>query len=361
MVEAQEPNGPLALNQNLKYTRKGQPQFACLTGREDAFAELGDLTTLYEGLATHVRQHVNPLSDRLQVPTEAPQWDKVFDDPTLPLQVDVGSGSGRFVLIRAQRMVGGSLDDGAKIDSPDDGRNTKALGYSSHGHARANVLGLEIREKLVTRAQAWAERLGLRNCGFIFTNATVSWKSLLQSYPGPVDFVSMQFPDPHFKQRHHKRRHVQPQLVKEVVESLAPGVRIFLQGDVPEAVRWMRDMFERHAEGSVELAPECHGQAQPLREDWETPCNLEGLPFEEADESAVTVDAAVGEFSESDKHSDASPRAVSDSPRLHKRLSWSADISAGWLASNPLNVPTEREVYVGKIGAPVYRVMLLRV
>merc|ERR1712176_685857 len=42
-------------------------------------------------------------------------------------------------------------------------------------------------------------------------------------------------------------------------------------------------------------------------------------------------------------------------------LLWSADQTAGWLPENPLKVPTEREVYVAQIQAPVYRVMLLRV
>lgn len=300
---------------SLKYTKQGNPELRQLTGREDAFTELGDLTALYEGLATHVRQHVNPLSAQLQIPTPAPlSWMEFFEDPTLPLHVDVGCGSGRFVLIRAQRLAS-----------------------SGNSVAVANVLGLEIREKLVQRAQAWSDRLGLRNCRFIFTNATVSWQSLLHSYPGPIELVSMQFPDPHFKKRHHKRRHVQPQLVREMGQTMPSGARVFLQGDVPEAVRWMRDMFERHGSSYFNLAPECYEAFE--RHEWETPNQDSCRTSNEADELEA------------------------DDPSLEVggELRWSSDPTAGWLPSNPLGVPTEREVYVSKVQAPVYRLMLRRV
>jgi len=310
---------------NLKYTKQGNPELRQLTGREDAFTELGDLTALYEGLATHVRQHVNPLSAQLQIPTPAPCWTELFQDPALPLQVDVGCGSGRFVLIRAHRLAGSGK-----------------AGQKGAVSAEANVLGLEIREKLVQRAQAWSDRLGLQNCRFMFTNATVSWRSLLQSYPGPIDLVSMQFPDPHFKKRHHKRRHVQPQLVREMGETMQPGARVFLQGDVPEAVRWMRDMFERHGSDYFSLAPECFKSSD--RDEWETPsqdsCGRQGS--DEGEEQQEELDLLGLEARE-------------------HGLRWSSDPTAGWLPGNPLGVPTEREVYVSKVHAPVYRLMLLRI
>lgn len=36
----------------------------------------------------------------------------------------------------------------------------------------------------------------------------------------------MQCPDPHFKNRHHKRRVVQKPLVDSIVEGLAPGGQV---------------------------------------------------------------------------------------------------------------------------------------
>jgi tRNA (guanine-N7-)-methyltransferase len=50
----------------------------------------------------------------------------------------------------------------------------------------------------------------------------------------PVELVTIQFPDPHFKNRHHKRRVVQSALVRAVAEGLPTGARVFLQSDVLE-------------------------------------------------------------------------------------------------------------------------------
>ena len=49
-----------------------------------------------------------------------------------------------------------------------------------------------------------------------------------------MELVTIQFPDPHFKNRHHKRRVVQSALVRAVAEGLPTGARVFLQSDVLE-------------------------------------------------------------------------------------------------------------------------------
>ena len=40
-------------------------------------------------------------------------------------------------------------------------------------------------------------------------NATISLDHMLASYPAPIALLAVQFPDPHFKARHRKRRTVQ--------------------------------------------------------------------------------------------------------------------------------------------------------
>ncbi|KVH89315.1 tRNA (guanine-N-7) methyltransferase, partial [Cynara cardunculus var. scolymus] len=84
--------------------------------------------------ATRVRQHVNPLSSTLSIPVEVPNWNDVFEHPKLPLVVDIGSGSGRFLMWLAKRNPGSK-----------------------------NYMGLDIRKKLVTRAEKWAKELALSN------------------------------------------------------------------------------------------------------------------------------------------------------------------------------------------------------
>nr|CAB3473248.1 unnamed protein product [Digitaria exilis] len=95
-------------------------------------------------------------------PTEPPEWKEVFEDPLLPLMVDIGCGSGRFLIWHAK-----------------------------NSGQRQNYLGLEIRQKLVERTQFWVNELGLRNVYFMFANATVSFERIISSYPGPLSLVSI--------------------------------------------------------------------------------------------------------------------------------------------------------------------------
>lgn len=243
------------------------------------------------------RQHVNPLKRELQVPAPPLDWGATFAAPALPLVLDIGCGYGRFLLALLKTMP---------------------------GH---NGIGLEIRDPVVERANRWAEGLGLRDrARFVLANATVSLDSLLAGCPAPVALVTVQFPDPHFKKRHRKRRVVQPRLVAAVAALMAPGGRLFLQSDVLEVAEDMRDQFERAAAFAV--APE---HAVP------------GATFHEASEPAANDEGGEGEVEE-----EAEPAWES---------AWAA---GGWLKDNPLPVPTERELHVMGQGLPVYRILLVK-
>ncbi|MQL98018.1 hypothetical protein Taro_030726, partial [Colocasia esculenta] len=209
-----------------------------------------------------IRQHVNPLSS---APVPVPDWKEVFRDSTLPLMVDIGSGSGRFLIWLAK-------------NSPEP----------------RNYLGLEIRQKLVTRAQFWMQDLALSNIYFMFANAAVSFDQLVATYPGPLVLVSILCPDPHFKTRHQKRRVVQKPLVGSISRNLCPGGQVFLQSDVLEVAHDMRDQF----------------------------------------------DALSGLF----QHVDG----------LDPALPCDGD---GWLLNNPMGIRTEREIHAESEGARIYRRM----
>ncbi|KAK9909195.1 hypothetical protein WJX75_008585 [Coccomyxa subellipsoidea] len=181
--------------------------------------------------AVRCRQHVNPLKKELQVPLAPPDWSAIYPDTHRPLIVDVGCGSGRFLLAISRR-------------------------YQRH-----NLLGLDIRNKLMERANEWAKLLDLhKSVHFMMANATVSLESMLATYPGPLSLVTVQFPDPHFKARHKKRRVVQPQLVRAIARIMPRGGRVFLQSDVEEAVTDMYHTFRQHAsaEFDVDLKVECY-------------------------------------------------------------------------------------------------------
>nr|GMC71323.1 tRNA (guanine-N(7)-)-methyltransferase [Ipomoea batatas] len=181
------------------------------------YAELNLTDKFCEELGRlRIRQHVNPLrSSLLKVPAEVPNWNEVYKDTSLPLVVDIGSGSGRFLMYLAKR-------------------NPESKNY----------LGLEIRPKLVTRAMYWVNELGLRNIHFMFANATISFERIVSTYPGPLALVSILCPDPHFKKKHHKRRVVQKPLAQSIVDRLARGGQVFIQSDVLEVALDMRDYFD---------------------------------------------------------------------------------------------------------------------
>ncbi|XP_010492727.1 PREDICTED: uncharacterized protein LOC104770076 [Camelina sativa] len=183
------------------------------------YAELNLMHKISEEVGhKRIRQHVNPLSSSFSKPAPVPVWDEVYKDPSLPLMVDIGSGSGRFLLWLANKNAGST-----------------------------NYLGLEIRQKLVKRANFWVDELGLSNVHFIFANAMVSFEQLITSYPGPLEIVSILCPDPHFKKRHQKRRVVQKPLVNSILQNLKPGGKIFVQSDVLDVAQDMRDQLDEES------------------------------------------------------------------------------------------------------------------
>ena len=105
--------------------------------------------------------------------------------------------------------------------------------------------------------------LGLGNLHYLFCNANVSLESWLADLPvGQLDCVSIQFPDPWFKKKHHKRRVLQPRLLLAIASALAPGQRLFLQSDVLAVIEPMLALCE--ASGCFERPA---GDQQPWRQD----------------------------------------------------------------------------------------------
>ena len=180
-----------------------------------------------------VRQHVNPLSRFFQLPLELPAPAELFADPDQPIHLDIGCARGRFLLELAQQQAG------------------------------VNHLGVEIRRPLVSAAEADREALGLTNLHYLFCNANVSLEAWLAALPpGQLELVSIQFPDPWFKKKHHKRRVLQPALLLTIAAALAPGRRLFIQSDVLAVIEPMVALCE--ASGCFSRPA---GDARPWRAD----------------------------------------------------------------------------------------------
>jgi len=196
-----------------------------------------------------VRQHVNPLRSTHQQPLELPdRWPETFfKDPSLPLHLDIGCARGLFCLDFAEE------------------------------NPHVNILGLEIRRPLVELANADVERLGCGNVAFLTGNANCHLETLCEGAGAPFRSASIQFPDPHFKAKHHKRRVVQPELARTLAASIAPGGWLFVQSDVLELAEAMREVLREHACGPGALV-----DARDDIDDWGVakPSELANLPTE---------------------------------------------------------------------------------
>jgi tRNA (guanine-N7-)-methyltransferase len=160
-----------------------------------------------------VRQHVNPLSQKYRTAIAVPDWSQIYGNVSQPLHLDIGCARGKFLLQMAPLQ-------------PD-----------------WNFLGIEIRESLVIEANQQCDRLALNNLHFLFGNMNSTPLLFLNSLPATLSRVSIQFPDPWFKQRHSKRRVVQPELVTALGEVLSLQGQILLQSDVELVVQEMSDRF----------------------------------------------------------------------------------------------------------------------
>ena len=161
-----------------------------------------------------VHQHVNPLSPHYLQEPLAIELADVFADPTKPLLLDIGCARGRFLLKMAEL------------------------------EPEWNFLGVEIRQPLVGEANRLADEALLSNLHYTFCNAMLFLDKLIADIPSELlQKVTIQFPDPWFKKRHAKRRMVNAELVKAVVDRLAPSGQIFIQTDIEELSIEMFELF----------------------------------------------------------------------------------------------------------------------
>lgn len=165
------------------------------------------------------RQHVNPLASKFQQPTVlSVNWPRdVFVDMSKPLFLDIGCSRGGFLLEMAKERP-----------------------------SEYNYLGLEIRPLVAHQARQRISRHQLQGrLDFIGCNVNVDLERLLTLAGADqnLQMVTIQFPDPHFKSRHAKRRVVTPELVTTLARFMPPGATVFLQSDVQSVLDEMRLQF----------------------------------------------------------------------------------------------------------------------
>ena len=283
-------------------------------------------------LKLKVRQHVNPLALKYQIPIKLQDdWLlSAYNNPDRPFVVDIGCAKGTWALNYAKR-------------NPD-----------------VNVLGLEIRRPVVEFALKRKQRWGLSNVHFLSCNANIDLDNILSTITGipsdplirresiiekirnknknfqfhmennenddkndndddnddlqdnandngdydyektlkayndfllsnlqqPIDFqsdasasntlfkntndnenrsikiVTLQFPDPHFKAKHKKRRVMNDKLVETITKHLKSNTPIFVQSDILEV---LEDIVETLS-ASPEVSPSTEYNIEQLND-----------------------------------------------------------------------------------------------
>jgi len=177
-----------------------------------------------------VRQHVNPLAAAYQKPIVLSNgWiEEAFKDPSLPFHVDIGCAKGVFPLKMAE------------------------------ADCNRNFLGLEIRRSLVEHAnEYYKNQKGMENLHYLSCNANVDLKRILTDITKSSKLVrvTIQFPDPHFKKKHHKRRVLKPELVETIATCLDKDGDLFMQGDIFEVMEEMR-LITRENPNLIDINPD---------------------------------------------------------------------------------------------------------
>ncbi|MDE0609188.1 MAG: tRNA (guanosine(46)-N7)-methyltransferase TrmB [Anaerolineaceae bacterium] len=133
---------------------------------------------------------------RLPWPTD---WAALFGAGR-PLVLEIGFGQGHFLLHLAR-------------ERPD-----------------ANLVGLEISNRCLSRVERAVERQGLRQVRLIHSMAETALQFLFTT--ASIDEVHVNFPDPWFRKRHRHRRLMQRQTLDLLVNRLRPGAGLTLATDI---------------------------------------------------------------------------------------------------------------------------------
>ncbi|KAN0038695.1 hypothetical protein ACTA71_000881 [Dictyostelium dimigraforme] len=159
------------------------------------------------------RQHTNPLANQQKL--EPPQWKEIYTNPNLPFLIDIGSCEGHMLLDYSEQFI----------------ENKKQ---------EKNLLGLEIRKPYVLIANQnknihqsnFQNNNNNNNIHFIWCNANTNILDMGLSIPkGLIKEVTIFFPDPWFKVRHHKRRLINEKFVKDLFTIGSDDIKIYVQTD----------------------------------------------------------------------------------------------------------------------------------
>jgi tRNA (guanine-N7-)-methyltransferase len=136
-----------------------------------------------------------------------------FTDPSRPLEVEIGSGKGTFLVQQAPTQPG------------------------------TNFLGIEYAHDFYLYAADRVRRLSIPNVKMLCTDAAefVHWRIPDRS----VSVLHLYFADPWPKARHHRRRMVSDRFLTDCLRIIVPGGELRIVTDHPDYWTWMEEHFAR--------------------------------------------------------------------------------------------------------------------
>jgi tRNA (guanine-N7-)-methyltransferase len=154
-----------------------------------------------------------------------PDWKRDFGRAA-PLELEIGPGRGAFALDHAAR------------------------------HPELDLIVIETRRSDCESIRTRAAKRSLRNLMVLQGDARLLVPRLFS--PGSLAAVHVQFPDPWWKKRHHKRRMVEANFASQLRGLLAPGGMVDFRTDVPAYARegeqtWLEAGFEKLADELPEV------------------------------------------------------------------------------------------------------------
>jgi tRNA (guanine-N7-)-methyltransferase len=178
-----------------------------------------------------------------------------FGDPARRFEIEIGSGKGTFLVQQA------------------------AL------EPETNFLGIEWAGEFYRYAADRVRRNGLENVKMLRADASEIIKR--RTPTGIVRVVHLYFSDPWPKKRHHKRRVVQDDFLRECHRVLAEEGELRIVTDHSEYWAWMNERFDalapRDGQGLFTRAefrkPESAGEGEVVGTNFERKYKREGRPF----------------------------------------------------------------------------------